>query len=128
MQNLRQVGLLLKENVGPDTPEYKLLPDKSPNTDLNNRIFGRAEPPKTEAQIAINPNRKVQSQFFSGVAKYLDDPATRPAALAIIFNLNTGLRPNAVLNLSMNVIFLSVHISFCIQGHIPYPDDGSSTY
>ncbi len=101
MQNLRQVGLLLKENVGPDTPEYKLLPDKSPNTDLNNRIFGRAEPPKTEAQIAINPNRKVQSQFFSGVAKYLDDPATRPAALAIIFNLNTGLRPNAVLNLSM---------------------------
>ena len=101
MQNIRQVGLLLKENLGPDTAEYKLLPDKAPNTDLNNRIFGRIEPSKAEAQIAINPDRKVQSQFFSGVAKYLDDPATRPAALAIIFNLNTGLRPNAVLNLSM---------------------------
>ena len=101
MQNIRQVGLLLKESFGPDTPEYKLLPDKSPNTDLNNRIFGRLEPPKNEAQIAINPDRIVQSKFFSGVAKYLDDPATRPAALAIIFNLNTGLRPNAVLNLTM---------------------------
>ena len=83
MQNIRAVGLLLKENLGPDTPEYKLLPDKAPNTDLNNRIFGRIEPSKAEAQIAINPNRKVQSQFFSGVAKYLDDPATRPAALAL---------------------------------------------
>jgi hypothetical protein len=102
MQNIRQVGLLLKQNLGPDTPEYKLLPDKAPNTDVNNRIFGRIEPPKNEAQIAINPDRNVQSQFFSGVAKYLDDPATRPAALAIIFNLNTGLRPSAVLNLSMN--------------------------
>jgi len=101
MQNIRQVGLLLKESFGPDTPEYKLLPDKSPNTDLNNRIFGRLEPPKNEAQIAINPDRSVQSKFFSGVAKYLDDSATRPAALAIIFNLNTGLRPNAVLNLTM---------------------------
>lgn len=102
MQNLRQVGLLLKENVGPDTPEYKLLPDESPDTPLNKRIFGRAEPPKYEAQIAISTDPKKQAQLFEGVAKYLDDPKTRPAALAIIFNMNTGLRPNAVLNITLD--------------------------
>lgn len=102
MQNIRQVGILLKENVGPDTPEYKLLPDEKPDTALNKRIFGRAEPPKAEAQIAISADPKKQAQLFEGVSKYLDDPATRPAALAIIFNLNTGLRPNAVLGLSLD--------------------------
>lgn len=102
MQNLRQVGLTLKEMVGPDTPEYKLLPDKSPNTDLNNRIFGRSEPAKTVSEVAINPDKKKMSQLFAGVSKYLDDPKTRPIAQAIIFNLNTGLRPNAAAGLQMS--------------------------
>ena len=39
------------------------------------------------------------------MSKYLDDPTTRPAALAIIFNLNTGLRPNAVLGLTLDQYF-----------------------
>jgi len=95
MQNLRQVGLTLKGLHGPDTPEYKLLPDKAPNTDLNNRIFGRSEPAKAVSEVAINPDKAKMSQLFAGVAKYLDDPKTRPIAQAIIFNLNTGLRPNA---------------------------------
>jgi integrase len=102
MQNLRQVGVLLKENIGPDTPEYKLLPDSAPDTDLNKRIFGRAEPPKAEAQLAISADPKKQAQLFAGVSKFLDNPETRPAALAIIFNLNTGLRPNAVLGLTLD--------------------------
>ena len=101
MQNIRQVGLLLKENIGPDTPEYKLLPDEKPDTDLNKRIFGRAEPAKAQSQVAISTDPKKQAQLFEGVSKFLDDPATRPAALAIIFNLNTGLRPNAVLGLGL---------------------------
>ena len=96
MQNLRQVGLTLKGLYGPDTPEYNLLPDEKPNTELNKRIFGRAEPAKAVAAIGINPDRKSMGALFSGVAKYLDDPKTRPIAQAIIFNLNTGLRPNAV--------------------------------
>ena len=65
MQNLRQVGLLLKENVGPDTPEYGLLPDEKPDTALNKRIFGRAEPPKAEAQIAISSDPKKQARLYS---------------------------------------------------------------
>jgi integrase len=101
MQNIRQVGLLLKENIGPDTPEYKLLPDEKPDTDLNKRIFGRAEPAKAQSQVAISTDPKKQAQLFEGVSKFLDDPATRPAALAILFNLNTGLRPNAVLGLTL---------------------------
>ena len=105
MQNIRQVGLLLKENIGPDTPEYKLLPDEKPDTDLNKRIFGRAEPTKAESQVAISSNPKKQAQLFEGVSKFLDDPATRPAALAILFNLNTGLRPNAVLGLTLDQYF-----------------------
>ncbi len=96
MQNLRQVGLTLKGLYGPDTPEYNLLPDEKPNTELNKRIFGRAEPAKAVAAIGINPDRESMGALFSGVAKYLDDPKTRPIAQAIIFNLNTGLRPNAV--------------------------------
>lgn len=102
MQNLRQVGLTLKESVGPDTPEYKLLPDKAPNTDLNNRIFGRSEPAKAASEVSINPDKAKMSQLFAGVAKYLDDPKTRPIAQAIIFNLNTGLRPNAAAGLKVN--------------------------
>lgn len=102
MQNLRQVGLTLKEMVGPDTPEYKLLPDKAPNTDLNNRIFGRSEPAKAVSVVAINPDKAKMSELFAGVSKYLDDPKTRPIAQAIIFNLNTGLRPNAAAGLQVN--------------------------
>lgn len=101
MQNLRQVGLTLKGLYGPDTPEYKLLPDKAPNTDLNNRIFGRSEPAKAVSEVAINPDKAKMSQLFAGVAKYLDDPKTRPVAQAIIFNLNTGLRPNAAAGLKV---------------------------
>ncbi len=102
MQNLRQVGLTLKESVGPDTSEYKLLPDKAPNTDLNNRIFGRSEPAKALSEVAINPDKAKMSQLFAGVAKYLDDPRTRSTAQAIIFNLNTGLRPNAAAGLQVS--------------------------
>ena len=119
MQNIRQVGLLLKENLGPDTPEYKLLPDKAPNTDLNNRIFGRIEPSKAEAQIAISSDPKKQARLFEGVSQFLDNPETRPAALAILFNLNTGLRPNAVLNLTLDKYFPdtgAVYIEADVQG------------
>ena len=101
MQNLRQVGLTLKESIGPDTPEYKLLPDKAPNTDLNNRIFGRSEPAKAVSEVAINPDKAKMSQLFAGVAKYLDNPNTKAIAQAIIFNLNTGLRPNAAAGLQV---------------------------
>lgn len=102
MQNLRQVGLTLKGTVGPDTPEYKLLPDKAPNTDLNNRIFGRSEPAKAASEVAINPDKAKMSQLFAGVSKYLDNPNTKAVAQAIIFNLNTGLRPNAAAGLQVN--------------------------
>ena len=102
MQNLRQVGLTLKGSLGPDTPEYKLLPDKAPNTDLNNRIFGRSEPAKAVSEVAINPDKAKMSQLFAGVAKYLDNPNTKAIAQAIIFNLNTGLRPNAAAGLQLN--------------------------
>lgn len=102
MQNLRQVGLTLKEMVGPDTPEYKLLPDKAPNTDLNNRIFGRSEPAKAVSVVAINPDKAKMSELFAGVSKYLDNPNTKAIAQAIIFNLNTGLRPNAAAGLQVN--------------------------
>ena len=119
MQNLRQVGILLKEKTGPDTPEYKLLPDEKPDTALNKRIFGRAEPPKSEAQIAISSDPKKQAKLFEGVSQFLDNPETRPAALAILFNLNTGLRPNAVLNLTLDKYFPdtgAVYIEADVQG------------
>jgi integrase len=119
MQNLRQVGILLKEKTGPDTPEYKLLPDEKPDTALNKRIFGRAEPPKSEAQIAISSDPKKQARLFEGVSQFLDNPETRPAALAILFNLNTGLRPNAVLNLTLDKYFPdtgAVYIEADVQG------------
>jgi integrase len=102
MQNLRQIGLTLKGMLGPDTPEYALMPDKAPDTDLNTRIFGRSEPAKAVSEVSINPDKKKMSQLFNGVAKYLDDPEMRPVAQAIIFNLNTGLRPNAVAGLEVS--------------------------
>jgi len=102
MQNLRQVGLTLKAEFGPDTPEYKLLPDKAPNTDINVRIFGREEPPKAVSEVAVTSDRKKLTKLFEEVSKKLDDPKTRPIAQAILFNLNTGLRPNAVAGLTVS--------------------------
>ena len=92
----------MKGMLGPDTPEYALMPDKAPDTDLNTRIFGRSEPAKAVSEVSINPDKKKMSQLFAGVAKYLDDPEMRPVAQAIIFNSNTGLRPNAVAGLEVS--------------------------
>ena len=102
MQNLRQVGLTLKAEFGPDTPEYKLLPDKAPNTDINVRIFGREEPAKAVSEVAVTSDRKKLTNLFEEVSKKLNDPRTRPVAQAILFNLNTGLRPNAVAGLQIS--------------------------
>ena len=66
----------LKGTLGPDTPEYKLLPGGS-NTDLGNRIFGRSEPAKAVSSFNKSGQAKM-SELFAGVSKYLDDPKTRP--------------------------------------------------
>lgn len=102
MQNLRQVGLTLKAEFGPDTSEYKLFPDKAPNTDINVRIFGREEPAKAVSEVAVTSDRKKLTKLFEEVSKKLKDPRTRPIAQAILFNLNTGLRPNAVAGLKIS--------------------------
>lgn len=102
MQNLRQVGLVLKAEFGPDTPEYKLLPDKLPDTDINVRIFGREEPPKAVSEVAVTSDRKKLTKLFEEISKKLDDPQTRPIAQAILFNLNTGLRPSAAAELTVS--------------------------
>jgi len=105
MQNLRQVGLTLKAEFGPDTPEYKLLPDKAPDTDINVRIFGREEPPKALSEVAVTSDRKKITRLFEEISKKLDDPQTRPIAQAILFNLNTGLRPSAAAELTVSSYF-----------------------
>jgi len=101
MQNLRQVGLILKGIVSPDDELNKTLPDSSTNTEKNLRIFGIEEPAKAKSLVTIKVNENTMNDFFSQIHEFKKDKKTEAIADALLFNLNTGLRPNAAAGLKV---------------------------
>lgn len=101
MQNLRQVGLILKGIVSPDDELNKTLPDSSTNTEKNLRIFGIEEPAKAKSLVTIRVNDNTMNDFFSQIHAFKKDKKTEAIADALLFNLNTGLRPNAAAGLKV---------------------------
>tara|TARA_A100001391_G_scaffold193354_1_gene168495 strand:+ start:56 stop:1765 length:1710 start_codon:yes stop_codon:yes gene_type:complete len=101
MQNLRQVGLILKGIVSPDDELNKTLPDASTNTEKNLRIFGIEEPAKAKSLVTIRVNDSTMNDFFSQIHEFKKNPDLEAIADATLFNLNTGLRPNAAAGLKV---------------------------
>ena len=101
MMNLRYIGdQVLKGNMSLKDNRLSFLPDSKPNTSLNNKIFGRSEPKKAEASIAINPSKEAQRSFFTQLAAKAENPETRKQALGAIFLQMTGLRSEVLENLA----------------------------
>ena len=100
MLNLRLIGHnVLKKGLAETDNEYAALPESAAKSDKNEKIFGRLEPKKAESLIAINPDEAVQREFFAKLSAKTGDPSQRKAALAGMFLLNTGLRPEVIENL-----------------------------
>tara|TARA_R100001510_G_scaffold25306_1_gene22185 strand:+ start:146 stop:1807 length:1662 start_codon:yes stop_codon:yes gene_type:complete len=101
MQNLRQVGLVLKGIVSPNDKLLETLPDAATNTEKNLRIFGIEEPAKAKSLVTIKVNQNTMNEFFSQIHELKKNPELEAIADATLFNLNTGLRPNAAAGLKV---------------------------
>jgi len=101
---LRTMGHDFKRFLDDSVDAKKFLPDKAADTDFNEKLFGRLEPPKKLTPLAINPNKTVLTELFIGLANKTksSDFNTRSASRAALFGMLTGLRPEAIANLKMH--------------------------
>jgi hypothetical protein len=101
---LRTMGHEFKRFLDDSVDAKKFLPDKAADTEVNEKIFGRLEPPKKLTPLAINPNKTVLTELFVGLANKTksNDFNTRSASRAALFGMLTGLRPEAIANLKMH--------------------------
>ena len=105
MQNLRQVGLSLKAIIPESSDLYNFLPDKESNSEKNLKIFGIEEPAKAKSLVSLKVNSETMNQLFSKIQEFKLDPKTEAIADAMLFNLNTGLRPNAASGLKVGGVY-----------------------
>jgi len=105
MQNLRQVGLTLKGIISESDKGYNFLPDAASNSEKNLKIFGIPEPAKAKSLVSIRVNPQSMNQFFSKIQEFKLDPKTEAIADAMLFNLNTGLRPTAAAELKVGGVY-----------------------
>ena len=105
MQNLRQVGLTLKGVIPETDPAYNFLPDKETNSEKNLKIFGIEEPEKAKSLVSIKVNPQTMNELFSKIEQFKLDPKTEAIADAMLFNLNTGLRPNVAGGLKVGGVY-----------------------
>ena len=105
MQNLRQVGLSLKSIIPESSDLYSFLPDKESNSEKNLKIFGIEEPAKAKSLVSLKVNSETMNQLFSKIQEFKLDPKTEAIADAMLFNLNTGLRPNAASGLKVGGVY-----------------------
>ena len=101
---LRTMGHDFKRFLDDSVDAKKFLPDKAADTEVNEKLFGRLEPPKKLTPLAINPNKTVLTELFVGLANKTksNDFNTRSASRAALFGMLTGLRPEAIANLKMH--------------------------
>ena len=101
---LRTMGHEFKRYLDDTVDAKKFLPEKAADTDFNEKLFGRLEPPKKLTPLAINPDAAPLTELFAGIANKTksNDFNTRSAARATLFGMLTGLRPEAVANLKMH--------------------------
>lgn len=95
MQVLRYIGNTIAEDLPPNSNILAFLPDTKPDTPRNIKIFGRKEPPKSVSGISIKTDRETMASMFRQIMEIAKDPQQEAAAMATLFNLQNGLRPNA---------------------------------
>ena len=105
MQNLRQVGLTLKGVIPESDGGHNFLPDAASNSEKNLKIFGIEEPAKAKSLVSIKVNPETMNQLFSKIEEFKLDPKTEAIADAMLFNINTGLRPNAAAGLKVGGVY-----------------------
>lgn len=101
MQTIRYLSVhLAKNGYEGDAPSF-LITENSPKA--AETYFGLKEPPKAVSSINVNPDADVRKQFIKGLIKHgVNNPDDVPAVRAILFQMSTGLRPNAVLGLRVD--------------------------
>ena len=102
MQALRQVGNRIKQELPVDSNILAFLPDEKPDTPKNITVFGIKEPPKAVSEVAIKTDKATMQEFFRQVMEIAKDPKQEAAAMAVLFNMQNGLRPNAAGMLQTN--------------------------
>jgi len=95
MQALRMMGLRLKKDLPANSNLLPFLPDEAPDTPKNEGIFGIKEPPKSVSEVAILTDKATMQEMFRQIMVIAQDPKQEAAAMATLFNLQNGLRPNA---------------------------------
>lgn len=119
MQALRQVGLRIARELPANSNILTFLPDEKPDTPKNVRIFGIKEPPKPVSEVSIKTDKATMQNFFRQVAEIAKDPKQEAAAMAVIFNMQVGLRPNAAGKLKTSSYYpdtRAIYISAEVQG------------
>ena len=97
-------GDIVRSHLERHDPKNDLLdrlPTNKPSDSISKAILG-TEPGKTRAEIGVTGNKQNLRMFFEELHKQTDRPALIPMRNAIILNANTGLRPNAVLDLRLS--------------------------
>ena len=102
MQALRQVGLRISRELPANSNQLAFLPEETPDTPKNVKIFGIKEPAKAVSEVSIKTDKATMQNFFRQVAELSKDPKQEAAAMAVLFNMQNGLRPNAVAQLKTN--------------------------
>jgi len=102
MQALRQVGLRISRELPANSNQLAFLPEETPDTPKNVKIFGIKEPAKAVSEVSIKTDAATMQNFFRQVAEISKDPKQEAAAMAVLFNMQNGLRPNAVAQLKTN--------------------------
>ena len=95
MQVLRFIGTTIAQDLPPNSNTLAFLPDVGPDTPRNIKIFGRKEPPKAVSGISVKTDRETMASMFRQIMEIAKDPKQEAAAMATLFNLQNGLRPNA---------------------------------
>lgn len=99
MQNLRYLSVqLAKKGYEGDAPDI-LITQNTPAAAES--YFGVKEPPKAVSSLQVSSDPAKRKAFFKGLLKHAaNNPDDVPAVRAILFQMSTGLRPNAVLGLT----------------------------
>ena len=97
-------GDIVRSHLERHDPKNDLLdklPTDKPSDSVSKAVLG-TEPGKTRAEIGVTGNKQNLRMFFEELNRQTDRPALIPMRNAIILNANTGLRPNAVLDLKLS--------------------------
>lgn len=88
-------------NAYPRNPPDFLVPNEKNVPLAAQEFFGMKEPPKAVSSLQLSSEPEFREKFIDELMEYAaNNPDKRPHVRAILFGLNTGLRPNA--NIGVN--------------------------